>query len=724
MTLPRAARLPGEPAPRRRLRIASWRARLLLAFVALLVPVGLWEVYDSGREYGDQEAQVLEAQVQTARAVASGVEAVLNDLRRSLALVAHELERDRLPPPEAAAYLASIRPLVWPADFLILVDADGVAVAAAPDEGRFGAAAARPAYVQAVLAGGRPWATSNLVPDLPEGRLGIGMAHVVRDSSGRVAGAVIGFVLGRTFGEALGPPQLAPDTVFAIIDGTGRAIYHSAYPDLPWAQRDWSASADVQAALGGRVGRTEALESTTDGVIRIGATVPVPLVGWAVGVFRPRAAALAPVTDALRRQLLQLAVLACIVGAAAWLLADRIVRPMRALQAGAEALGAGRLDVRVPDDSPDELGQLGRAFNAMADRLGRQMGELAAANAALRAVLESVPEGLVLVEASGRVALANPAARAILGREPAAEHLPVDRALSGETFTDVEVRVAVDGRERVLRAAGAPIFDEGGGIAGAAVAFDDITERKALEQLKAEFLARASHELRTPLTSALGTIRLLKRAIDGELPESPDALLAIANRNLRAMANLIDDLLDASKLESGRITLAREDLEIGPVVSASLEVVGAQARDKGVALRVAVPPELRLRADRLKLEQVLVNLLANAVKFTPAGGEIAVEAGTEAGSAVIRVRDTGEGIPREHLEAIFEPFFQAGGRGGRRPRGTGLGLAICRQIVTLHGGTITAESDGPGRGSTFIVRLPLASAAPASREAREELRGA
>ncbi len=117
-------------------------------------------------------------------------------------------------------------------------------------------------------------------------------------------------------------------------------------------------------------------------------------------------------------------------------------------------------------------------------------------------------------------------------------------------------------------------------------------------------------------------------------------------------------------------------------------------------------------ADPLKLEQVLVNLVANAVKFTPAGGEVSVEAGPDPaadGSVLIRIRDTGEGIAREHLERIFEPFFQAAPRTERRPRGTGLGLAICRQIVSLHGGAIWAESDGRGRGSTFTVRLPARS---------------
>jgi K+-sensing histidine kinase KdpD len=223
------------------------------------------------------------------------------------------------------------------------------------------------------------------------------------------------------------------------------------------------------------------------------------------------------------------------------------------------------------------------------------------------------------------------------------------------------------------------------------------------------FLARASHELRTPLTSAFGTIRMLKKSAADLLPEPLTALLDVANRNLGTMADLINDLLDVSKLAAGRDTLALEPTDLAAVVARGLEVVGPQARELGVRVTSAVPAGLVLRADPMKLEQVVVNLLANAVKFTPAGGEVAIRAAAEGRDVVLRVQDTGEGIAREHLEAIFEPFVQAGRRGPRRERGTGLGLAICRQIVTLHGGAIHAESEGAGRGSTFVVRLPAAA---------------
>jgi signal transduction histidine kinase len=235
-----------------------------------------------------------------------------------------------------------------------------------------------------------------------------------------------------------------------------------------------------------------------------------------------------------------------------------------------------------------------------------------------------------------------------------------------------------------------------------------IRQAQAAIRSRDSFLARASHELRTPLTSALGTIRLLRRSLAGALRETPETLVAIASRNLESMLDLINDLLDASKLAAGRERLSLASVDLADIVGASAEILGAQARDKGVDLRVEVPAGLSLSADRLKLEQLFTNLLSNAVKFTPSGGQVAVEALADGGRVLVRVRDTGEGVATEHLERIFEPFFQGDETRGRRPRGTGLGLAICRQIVTLHRGTIWAESEGPGRGSTFVVSLPAA----------------
>jgi signal transduction histidine kinase len=244
-----------------------------------------------------------------------------------------------------------------------------------------------------------------------------------------------------------------------------------------------------------------------------------------------------------------------------------------------------------------------------------------------------------------------------------------------------------------------------------------IREARAAVQLRDDFLARASHELRTPLTSAFGTLRLLQRALAGGLTEAPEALLDTAIRNLRSMTTLLGHLLDVAKLDADRALPARDRVDLHDVLKDATRVVAAPAREKGVALEANAQAPLVVWGDAIRLEQVFVNLLVNGVKFTPAGGRVWVEAEPAGAQVVARVRDTGIGIAPEYREAIFEPFVQAAaldtvrpGDRRRRERGTGLGLAICRRIVTLHGGQIWAESEGPGRGSTFVVRLPAAAA--------------
>ncbi len=253
----------------------------------------------------------------------------------------------------------------------------------------------------------------------------------------------------------------------------------------------------------------------------------------------------------------------------------------------------------------------------------------------------------------------------------------------------------------------------------AAVAIDNAwLYRQAQEavRIRDDFLARASHELLTPLTVVKGHLAFLaRRPRPGGA--DPAALVATAIRHVDRMTRLLADLLEASRLTTGRLRLQPEPLDLAGVAVEALGQAGPLAHEKGVALVDEVPAGLRLAGDRLKLEQVLVNLLTNAVKHTPAGGTVRV-AGSEAGGQVeLRVQDTGEGILREHLERIFEPFFQVQSATGQRKAaggGAGLGLAIARQLVELHGGRIWAESDGSGLGSTFVVRLP---AAPATGEA-------
>jgi CheY-like chemotaxis protein len=227
------------------------------------------------------------------------------------------------------------------------------------------------------------------------------------------------------------------------------------------------------------------------------------------------------------------------------------------------------------------------------------------------------------------------------------------------------------------------------------------------DRLKDEFLATLSHELRTPLTSILGWASMIR---NNEV-EGTNAVRAIETieRNARSQARLIDDLLDVSRIITGNLRLDLHPLNLGPIVDAALDALRPTADVKGIMLQTHFAPEQCLvKGDPNRLRQVIWNLLSNAIKFTARGGSVSVDLNCVDSTARLKVVDTGDGISVEFLPYVFDRFRQAEGSISRKQGGLGLGLAVARHLVELHGGTITAESEGPGKGSTFTVDLPLA----------------
>lgn len=252
------------------------------------------------------------------------------------------------------------------------------------------------------------------------------------------------------------------------------------------------------------------------------------------------------------------------------------------------------------------------------------------------------------------------------------------------------------------------------GLAGlAAIALDNARLYESLQnvnRVKDVFLATLSHELRTPLSAILGWSRILLSGIS--LPEGrrQEALAAI-DRNARVQAQLIDDLLDVSRIISGKLELHADSVPLGPIVEAAIDTVRMSAAAKRVELQVVSDPDttILVKGDAARLQQIAWNLVSNAVKFTPAGGLVKVELRRMGGDVLLVVRDTGEGIAADFLPHVFERFRQSDSRPSRRHGGLGLGLAIARHLCEAHGGTVTATSEGVGKGATFTVRLPLES---------------
>jgi signal transduction histidine kinase/ActR/RegA family two-component response regulator len=248
---------------------------------------------------------------------------------------------------------------------------------------------------------------------------------------------------------------------------------------------------------------------------------------------------------------------------------------------------------------------------------------------------------------------------------------------------------------------------------------------EAASRAKDEFLATLSHELRTPLTAILGYTGLLR--MGGLAPERAERALDVIERNARAQAQLVNDLLDVSRIVAGKLALAPRPVRLHALVEAALDAARPAAEAKGLALHVALDPLAdAAHGDPDRLQQVVWNLLSNAVKFTPPGGRVSVEVahvpGPDGGLAELVVSDTGEGIAPDFLPHVFERFRQADGSSTRTHGGLGLGLAIVRHLVELHGGSVRAHSAGAGRGSTFTVQLPLrrAAARPAAEWAGPE----
>jgi signal transduction histidine kinase/CheY-like chemotaxis protein len=251
-----------------------------------------------------------------------------------------------------------------------------------------------------------------------------------------------------------------------------------------------------------------------------------------------------------------------------------------------------------------------------------------------------------------------------------------------------------------------------GEVLGQIVVYRDVTSEAEAEASKSEFVSVVSHELRTPLTSVKTSLNLLTRGAAGEVSEGTQDLLEIALRNLDRLIRLVDDLLDLSRIESGRVVTKLEPIAVDEAAARAIDAVQAFAQEQGITIEVEESnPETLVVADADRLQQVIVNLLSNAVKFSPSGGRVRLSWWRQSEKAVLRITDEGPGIPAGQLEGIFEKFRQLERSATRSHGGAGLGLAICRAIVEQFGGDLWAESE-EGAGSRFFVRLRLAYGEP------------
>src|SRR5438445_3115071 len=495
----------------------------------------------------------------------------------------------------------------------------------------------------------------------------------------------------------------------------GRLENHAARPEM-------------QAALAGRIGHD----------LRTSVSIQTPLMYVAlpvrdgervVGVLR-LALPLAAVTSSyaqLHRVMLAGGLIALAVAFGIGIfVAGRVTRPVIEMQAIAHQMSEGQFAVRAPVRSMDELGALGRALNVMAVRLREQIETLQAERAKATAILDGMVEGVIAVDGHESILLMNERARAMFGvgqgRGDGKPFLEVIRnADLHEIFRESrragdvarrEVRLTAP-VERFLRVTAVPLLLTGE-PPGLVMVVDDVTTLRRLEHVRTEFVANVSHELRTPLTAIQGYLETL---LGGALDERANArrFLEIAFRHTERLGRLLNDLTDLSNIELGKVSLRRGPVRLSDVLGSVLDIVRPKAEAGRVGLIADVePPDLGVHADHDRLAQILINLLDNAVKYTPEGGWVTVRARPLEGAAdvkgvEVRVRDTGVGIPRADLPRITERFYRVDKARSRDLGGTGLGLAIVRHLVLAHGGELTIDSV-EGEGTTVRFTLPAAGA--------------
>jgi two-component system phosphate regulon sensor histidine kinase PhoR len=486
---------------------------------------------------------------------------------------------------------------------------------------------------------------------------------------------------------------------------------------------------EIREALAGRLGRS-LQERPTLRREELRLAVPAPG-GLALRLSLPLEA-LAEALWAIRSRVLAVSALA-LAGTLGlgYLLARHLTRPVQQMVRQSQAIADGDLSRRTAITSNDEIADLARSLNRMAEALQESLRRLEAERDRVRTILERMAEGVILIDPDGRIGLINAGGARILG-------VPVDRAAGQRMIEacrsfdlhELLARARTEGQAageftlpfpaaRLVEATAVALRDGGAGPTGIVLVLRDVTQLRRLEAIRMEFVANVSHELRTPLTAIRGFVETL---LDGALESPGEArrFLETVARHAERLARLLDDLLDLSNIELGKVSLRFEPLGLAEVIEHAVGGLTPLAAKKAIALAVEVGPALpSVRADRDRLVQILVNLVDNAIKFTLDGGHITIgarratggagEQGEGGGALVeVTVTDNGIGIAPKDLPRITERFYRVDKTRSRELGGTGLGLAIVKHLVQAHGGELRIDSE-PGRGTRVSFTLPVAS---------------
>lgn len=503
---------------------------------------------------------------------------------------------------------------------------------------------------------------------------------------------------------------------FTIIDSDGTVLADSEVD--PARMENHLSRPEVQQSLAQGTG-SNARTSATTGIHTLYVAVPmradITLPGF-VRLAIPLSTVDAAVGRLQTTLLIAMGVAAILSLVLSFVATQRTTQPLEELTEAARRVAAGRLQTTLLPVGRDEIGQLTDAFNTMTERLRSQFESLQIERGRLAAVLAQMTDGVSILDAQGKVALFNPAAAQIFGivEEQALGHSAAEvlrqfqlielwrNCHESGAANSITVEAGVE--DVFLQAVATPL---GGTLKGSTLLlFQDLTRLRRLETVRRDFIANISHELRTPLASIQSLAETLH---DGAMEDrtAADHFLGLMQTEIDTMNQTLRELLELSRIESGETPITLHPVDPAAVCADALRRIQMLAQRNGLTLENRCPADLpKVASDSARIEQAMMNLLHNAVKFTPAGGSITVSAQALEKEVQFCISDTGVGISAEDLPRIFERFYKADR--SRSGGGTGLGLSIARHIIEAHGGRIWAESK-EGQGSIFFFTLPIAS---------------
>ncbi|MEN8181868.1 MAG: ATP-binding protein [Myxococcota bacterium] len=547
-----------------------------------------------------------------------------------------------------------------------------------------------------------------------------GVERSLRERTALVREQVSGWPLDPAHSAQLQPEALraaeAADARVTLIAADGTVVADSDVPAGALARvENHAARPEVLAALEGRVGRV-ARRSATVGRRLLYLALPVR--GGAGGVVR-LAADLSEIERAVSdlRGTLMVAGGVGILAALgfAFGISYLTLRPLRRLSEAVSAIAAGHLERRAPWHTRDEMGRIAEGINRIAEELRENLDETTAEKERLAAVLAGMADGVLVLDAAGRIVLANPRLReffdirgGVEGRLPleAIRRTDVDELLREAGSAAPAVREVEDvGRQRLTLRVYAIGFPAKGERLGTIAVFHDTTEVRRLDSMRREFVANVSHELKTPLTAIRGYAETL--AAGGVSPARQKSFLEVILRHSQRLAALIEDILQLSRIESRKLELELAPLDVAEVAFGVLRDLETRTTEKRLSAQLQSEGHCRALADRRCLEQILLNLLDNAIKYTDEGGSITVRVAGEGPRIRLDVEDTGIGIPQSDRARIFERFYRVDRARSRELGGTGLGLSIVKHLAQAQGGEVFVESE-VGRGTRISVTLPAA----------------